>query len=390
MKCSPGKKESHEPLRAVEPVGRDNDRGITLVALGDLAFHGHYHRRLARGVEFSPLRSFTAAWRGADLRTGNLESPLTSHPRATSSKLALRGTKEAAGALRQAGVDVVALANNHMMDFGPEGIEETRTVLQAGGVESLGAGPQSDSAASPWIREIRGKRVGLLAWCDVQQASRLYATPDSPGVARWNLDVALQQVAQLRPKVDWLVVHLHWGLEYSELPTPDQRATARRLAQAGVDVIVGHHPHVIQPAEVIGQTAVLYSLGNFTFSPLRWRGINAAGNPFTARKRMPALAARTGWAEVRLGRRSPPRILFHPARLRRDLAVVPDNHPGRSAYWDQLNRQLEKAGYDERFQVEAQRAAERNDWTGQWRTCLGRLELKLFQHGLLTGAGDAG
>src|SRR5262249_20386301 len=154
-----------------------------------------------RGPE-CPFRFVAPLWRDADLRLGNLESPITAAPKACPWKLTLRSAPGAAAALRAAGLDCVSLANNHMMDYGPRGLAGTRAALDAAGVRCSGAGTDNASAAAPAVLSCTGQTVAVLGFCLVEQKSPLYAGPASPGVALFDADAAARTIRELRPQVD--------------------------------------------------------------------------------------------------------------------------------------------------------------------------------------------
>lgn len=358
---------------------------LRVIGVGDLALHGRF-ARLGVGQAFRHVQS---GWEGADLLLGNLESAPATTGRVAASKVTLRAVPEAVEVLRAAGFDALALANNHAMDFGPGGLAETISQLDAAGIPHVGAGLDDVSAASPLVLERRGQSVGLLSFCDVEQSSPLYATSHAPGVAAFRIDEAVRAVRELRPRVDWVVVQLHWGLEMASLPSPGQREQARRLVEAGADLILGHHPHVLQPMEIIAGVPVFYSLGNFLFSDVFWRGRDECDRPFAACLRVHPISRKTGWAEVVLRRGRPAHVRFVPARTRRDLSVVRDESPDRLREWERLCRTLEVESYADIFHAEVLRARERLRWVVEWRALRRRIELTLFKHGLLLFAPEA-
>jgi poly-gamma-glutamate capsule biosynthesis protein CapA/YwtB (metallophosphatase superfamily) len=193
-------------------------------------------------------------------------------------------------------------------------------------------------------------------------------------------------VRELRPRVDWLVVQLHWGTELCQLPSPAQRRRARRLVEAGADLILGHHPHVLQPMEMIDGVPVFYSLGNFLFSDMYWRGKGPQGQPFASRYRLHPLSRLTGWAEVVLTRGGPTTARLHPARLGRDLAVVPEDTAERRRQWEGLCRSLARPDYESAYEAEELLAVARLRWQDAWQSLPRRLELLLFRCGLLPRA----
>ncbi len=363
-----------------------SDNDLTIVAVGDLAFNGAYHRILRqRGADY-PFRSVLPAWRKADLRLGNLESLPTSHDRFAPVKFTLRASPLTLESVQSAGFACLCVANNHMMDLGPTGLLHASSMVKSSGIPLVGAGRNEEEAYAPAILEVRGQRVGILAFCDVVQVTPLYATENSVGVARWESSVCLARVRELRQHVDWLIVHMHWGIELAQLPSPQQREWAKAIISAGADLIVGHHPHVLQPIEVIDGAIVAYSLGNCLFSGAFWRGQNEAGEEFSSKFRLHPLTRQTGWLEVTFRKGASTKHRFHSASLERNHCIVSDNSPRRAVKWRELTRQLTASDYAEHFQREIQRTEERAAW-GRYDKTLGRrAELKLFQWGLLPWA----
>ncbi len=361
---------------------------LKIVAVGDLSFNGRYHRLLDRHGPQYPLRQVLPHWGDADLRLGNLESPLTARPKVSPAKCTLRGAPRAIDTLQHARFDFVSVANNHMMDFGPDGLAETCDKLDAAGIAYAGAGNHRRAACSPAVLTRNGLAIGLLAYCDVDQDSALYADERSPGVAPARLDSCLRQICELRPHVDWLIIQLHWGQEMAQLPSPQQRDWARRFADAGADLVLGHHPHVLQPLEIINGMPVLYSLGDFIFSDMFWRGRHTNGDGFVARMPLHPLSRRTGWAEILLHKQAAPEIQFRPAILTRGLTVTPDNSVKRREEWETLNAQMHGDDYARIYEADDRRAGQRLDSLGNWRSLTTRLELKLFQCGLIPNAAE--
>jgi poly-gamma-glutamate synthesis protein (capsule biosynthesis protein) len=216
----------------------------------------------------------------------------------------------------------------------------------------------------------------------VEQSSPLYAGPKTAGVAALKFNSSLARVRDLRSSVDWLIVQLHWGMEMSQLPSPQQRELARKFVDAGADLILGHHPHVLQPFEVIDGVPVAYSLGNFLFSEMYSRGVNIKGQQFCAKLRLHPLSRLTGWLDVVLTRGQPPQVHLAPCLLRRDLVVVPD--AGRNMI--ELLAMLNRDNYAEAYKRECDRAQARTTWRWDCKPLMRRVEMKLFSLGLLPGA----
>jgi poly-gamma-glutamate capsule biosynthesis protein CapA/YwtB (metallophosphatase superfamily) len=171
--------------------------------------------------------------------------------------------------LRQAGVDALNLANNHGMDYGRVGLADTLAAARSAGMPLLGAGQDDQAAWTPLRREVNGVRISVLAATDVLDdfaETTWPAGPDTPGLASAK-DPArlLAGVRAERATADVVVVFLHWGQERVVCPTARQVALTRLLADAGADIVVGSHAHVVQPAGTVGKTLVRYGLGNFQF-----------------------------------------------------------------------------------------------------------------------------
>lgn len=181
---------------------------------------------------------------------------------------------------------VCVLANNHTTDFGPEGLLATLEVLRQAGIRPLGAGACLAEARAPVIIEVAGRRVGMLAYSDTAlHVGSVAATAKAPGVARFDPEMITADLRRLAPDVDDLWLFLHWGLEWIRYPEPVQRDLARAFAEAGADLIVGIHPHVVRGTERISNSLAYYSLGNFVFPPiplcdgavLRWERVCREG-----------------------------------------------------------------------------------------------------------------
>ena len=363
-----------------------SNESLKIVAVGDLAFNGVFRRILARYGPDYPFRKVVPFWKDADLILGNLESPCTTQPRAAPSKFTLRADRLAAESAQAAGFDCLCVANNHMMDFGPIGLAEACAEVARVGIPTVGAGRNEAEAYAPVILDLGGQRVGILAFCDVVQVSPLYAGPMGAGVARWEIETCLQRVEKLRPQVDWLIVHMHWGVELAQLPTPAQRQWAHELASSGVDAILGHHPHVLQPIELIDDTVVAYSLGNFLFSSSFWRGRNHREEHFSSKYCLHPLTRKTGWLEIHFQKGESPLFRFQPALLDKDYVVVPDSSRQRMEELQELTRRIANPDYAREFEKELSRMEDRVRWGRNDRTLALRAQLKLFHWGLLPWA----
>lgn len=202
-----------------------------------------------------------------DITAVNLEGPLCrseyAHPDQPS--FHVRGEDSCASPMAAAGVDAVCLANDHIMDYGSQGLEETLNLLHGEEMDSFGAGVSGQVAAEPLIKENeKGARVALLAFCDVAPPS-YYATEDSPGLSQAVIDRIQEMVGAAAEEAPYVVVVLHWGEMGSKDITPRQRELARVCVDAGADLVAGSHPHVVQGIEIWEGVPIMYSLGNLVF-----------------------------------------------------------------------------------------------------------------------------
>jgi poly-gamma-glutamate synthesis protein (capsule biosynthesis protein) len=221
-------------------------RAVTLALLGDLMIGRGVHPALAS------LSYLTPQLKAADLSMANLESPLAPGDGLvvpSDDGYDLCAASARAGLFPAWGLDMLSLANNHRFDCGPTGTKATVQALTALGLTPVGPGPE------PVYREIHGLKLAFLAFDDI------LAPIDSGAAVR-----AIQSAGSTGALV---VVSAHWGLEYQQGATDRQKALARQFAVAGAALVVGTHPHVLQPAEWIrtarGKTLVLYSMGNALF-----------------------------------------------------------------------------------------------------------------------------
>jgi hypothetical protein len=189
--------------------------------------------------------------------------------------LPLIGDRRAAPALRESGLTVLGLANNHALDAGPEGLAVTRDALRAAGITAVGAGVGPAAARAPQIRVVHGLRVAVLARSTVPSNQHRAAVGVPGGEQPALLDPArptdlatlAADLAQARAGADVVILLLHWGVEYRATVQESQRRVAAVAAEAGVDLVVGAHSHMAAPVELLGArpTVVAWSLGNAVF-----------------------------------------------------------------------------------------------------------------------------
>ena len=250
---------------------------ITLQAGGEvewsrMATESLFHQRIIRyNLEFAskqeearyPFQKNKPALENADITFVNLETPLSDTAKRKGAFLA--PTAFASG-LKWAGIDVVSTANNHALDAGVAGLKDTLTSLSQVSLPAVGSGKNLASARLPFITEKYGIRLGFLAYTMSENSGdSSYAKPNRAGVMPTDLSLIQEDIQKLRPKVDYIILSFHWGLNDSKKPPFWVRNLARKSIEFGADIILGHHPHFPQGIEIYQNKPIIYCLGNFIF-----------------------------------------------------------------------------------------------------------------------------
>ena len=239
---------------------------IVINAVGDIMLAGRWTATLRKAGYDYPFGGVKAELARGDINLANLESPLARCGTEFSSKnFRFRAEPEVAHALRSAGFNLVTLANNHSMDFGWAALAETRRHLSTAGIAWIGAGQNLDEARQMALYTVKGKKIAFLGY-SLTQPIEFFASRTRPGTAPGYVNMMTADVANARKQADLVIVSFHWGREASGTVQTYQRDTAHRAIEAGADVIIGHHPHVLQGVERYKGGIIFYSLGNFTFA----------------------------------------------------------------------------------------------------------------------------
>lgn len=235
-----------------------------VVFLGDVALGRSMERQLARYGPSHPWGGLQMLLEEADLAVANLEGVLTTRGEALTKPYLIRAHPVWGQALVSGGFDLVTLANNHALDYGTEGLDETLQTLAELGISVVGAGRSPQEAHRPAIWTVQGIRIAVLGYA----APRWNGSADVPSTDRvaWAEPSAIQaDVRAVREQADVVVVLLHAGTEYASTPSSDQVAAAHAAIEAGAALVVGHHPHVVQTVERYGDGWIVYSLGDAVF-----------------------------------------------------------------------------------------------------------------------------
>jgi len=265
--------ESAVPEEAAGMSAAENtdpaEQMVTLLFAGDIYLSNHVLNAYDRaggisGVLDEGLRAEIA---GADLFIANQEFPFSDRGTpAPDKQFTFRLPTSRIRVLQEIGPDVVTLANNHTLDYGQEALLDTCMVLDEAGIVRIGAGSNLEEAKKAEILEVKGKKIGFLAASRVYPGASWAAAPGRPGMmSTYDPAMLLAEIRALRPLCDYLVVYVHWGIERNTTPEAYQKTMGRQYIDAGADLVVGSHPHVLQGIEYYKGKPILYSLGNFVF-----------------------------------------------------------------------------------------------------------------------------
>ena len=206
-------------------------------------------------------------WKDSDYVAGNLECVLldnASDYEKNDKEIHINAETKTANVLKENGFTLVSLANNHLADFKAKGVVNTLDTLDKVGLKHVGAGRNLTEAAAYDIQEINGVKIATIAVSDI--IPKDFAARDSKaGILTTKTLKYYQAVKDASEKADLVIANIHWGVEYGMTETEAQQQLARNLINWGVDVVIGSHPHVLQPVEKYGDGIIFYSMGNFVF-----------------------------------------------------------------------------------------------------------------------------
>jgi poly-gamma-glutamate capsule biosynthesis protein CapA/YwtB (metallophosphatase superfamily) len=241
---------------------------VCLVAVGDIMLSRGVAGEIKEhgGDPLHPFLKIEKYLKSGDVVFGNLENPITPGREIMTPEMTLRADPGVEIALRDAGFTMLSLANNHLTDFGYQGVLDTIDYLDSTGIGRAGAGKTEEEAFAPEYVEVKGLKMAFLAFTapDIIPDSCL-VREDHPGVAFFDREKMMAAVHDAGEKADFVVVSMHAGTEYEIEPDPAQTRFARLAIDAGADLVLGHHPHVVQKVEKYKGKYIFYSLGNFVF-----------------------------------------------------------------------------------------------------------------------------
>lgn len=233
---------------------------VVMIFAGDVILSDNVEQAI--GSDYQYVFRHWKPGKEADIFMVNLEHPVTTATERVEKKFNFKMHPAYGAVLLDAGVGIVNSANNHIFDYGYQGIDDTMRFLDSLGIPYTGVGKNLREARRPVILERKGKRIGFLGYFG---GGDFAATADRPGYAPRYPGYIAQDVKKLRTQVDFVVVNFHWGTERADIPDDWQVRLAHRTVDAGADLVIGHHPHVLQGIEWYKGKTIAYSLGNFVF-----------------------------------------------------------------------------------------------------------------------------
>lgn len=242
---------------------------ITLVFGGDVMLSRQVNDKMRRYQDYTwPFLKIVPLFQKADLAIVNLESPfaISNDYSVPTGSFSFKADPQAVIGLTTAGIDLMVLANNHIMNQGQTGLTTTKKLAETNNIKTIGAGTNEAEARQPAIFIINNKKFGFLAYAYPEDYS--VATGDRPGIANLNLEKMAIDIYNLKNKVDVVIVNMHSGIEYTYQPSQQQISFARKAIEAGADLVIGHHPHWPQSWELYQGKPIIYSLGNLVFDQM--------------------------------------------------------------------------------------------------------------------------
>ena len=241
-----------ESQNVVPIVTSIEQKSVTILAFGDIMLDRSVRERMNTYGEEYPFVKIKDLLRGNDIVYANLEGSITNHPSRTAYKinapLVFTFSTTTAPLLSRLGFNILGLANNHSLNYGLDGLIETRRHLKENNIDYFGDPNNIDGISI--VKEVNGMKIAFIGLHEFSNK---------------NFDKVISEITQICPEVSFCVVVPHWGVEYNKNFTVDQQQKAHEFIDAGASLILGGHSHVVGPFEIYKNKAIFYSLGNFIF-----------------------------------------------------------------------------------------------------------------------------
>ena len=247
---------------------REDDSPLTMTFAGDVLLRDYFYEALKQeGVTGIVDKAVLRQLKESDLTCVNQEFPFGVTGEPADKTYTFRVEPDATRYLTDMGIDVVTLANNHTLDYGRSALEETFQALEEAGIGYVGAGRNIEEAKASYDVDIKGKKIAILGASRVLPYVSWSAGTETSGVlSTYDPQVLVEATEQAEKQSDFTVVYVHWGVEKSTQPEEYQRTLAKQYIDAGADLVLGSHPHVLQGFEYYKGVPIVYSMGNFIFN----------------------------------------------------------------------------------------------------------------------------
>jgi len=274
-----GTATEEKPMPTEEPDEEPRLESVRIAFVGDILLAASVEKLMRREGFDYPYAKALPYLSEPDLTIGNLENPITTRGTpAEDKKYVFKGSPELLPSLREAGIDFVALANNHTLDQGVEGLLDTIDHLNEAGIRHAGAGRNDEEAFTPAVFEVNGMSIAVFSLSRVVPHVSWKADKNHPGVAEtYDSRRAVEAIGRAAESHDLIIVYAHWGEELKTEPRDIEKKLAREYIDAGADIVVGSHPHVLQGFEYYEGGWIAYSLGNFIFNVTENAGTRDTG-----------------------------------------------------------------------------------------------------------------
>lgn len=264
-----GETEPAEQAEQTASSWQMEEDSITLLFGGDVLLSNHVLNAYQKGGGIGGVLDggYRELIQASDFFMVNQEFPFSNRGTAAEDKTyTFRLLPEKVSILQEMGIDGVTLANNHALDFGKDALLDTCDTLDSAGILHTGAGANLEAARRPVVAERKGRKIGILGTTRVIPESGWAAGRSHPGMlATYDATITLEEIRRMRTECDYVIVYVHWGIEKDEMPQDYQRTLGQQYIDAGADLVVGSHPHVLQGIEYYKGKPIVYSLGNFVF-----------------------------------------------------------------------------------------------------------------------------
>jgi poly-gamma-glutamate synthesis protein (capsule biosynthesis protein) len=239
---------------------------VSLIAVGDIMLSRSVGRTVALQGPDYPFANITSYLKSADFVFANLETPISAGPPVPDGDFSFHSDPSVVKGLVDAGVSMVSIANNHVPNAGTQGVIDTINYLDQADIGHAGAGSNEAAAEAPYYFQKNGIHFALLAYNDKDVVPADYsAGVNHPGTNFMDTAKVTRNVAAAKENADIVIVSMHAGHEYHDIPDVDQVNFAHAAIDAGADIVIGTHPHVVQPVELYKGKYIIYCLGNFVF-----------------------------------------------------------------------------------------------------------------------------